>query len=576
MNKAFLVALREYMENLKTKTFWIGIMIFPVILVLSFLVPMWLEKSKDVRHYAVIDNSGWLLEAVEKRAAMPDMEKVFEEAVQRYRSQSEDFEELPDILKILIPGLVKGIDEHVHSELGEAPGPDAEQEERQRYKESREHIEREDIQDLAEQITRFKGPEGEATIKRTAQFIPELSEVNPAEVISEFDKQFIDPIKNWWQGLPPKEAQKYGSGLAKSRYARIDVDVSDPEPEKKLNEMLNQEKLFAYFVVGVDPVGKAGSSAVGGKYVSNNLTDTDLKNWFSRLANAVVSEKRIDKANISEADAKWIQAPLEFEAKQVSAAGEEEEAKLKDKARQWAPVAFVYLLWISVFMIAQMLLTNTIEEKSNKIMEVLLSSVSPIQLMAGKIVGIAGTGLTMVLSWVIFFLLGIKLMPYLLPKMPDIDFALIARDPIYLSSFVAYFLLGYLFLASILVGIGSVCNSLKEAQNLMGPVTIIMIIPLMAMIPIGQDPNGTIAKVLSYVPPFTPFVMMNRAAGPPSSMEYLFTTILLLISIAFTLWAAAKVFRVGILMTGKPPKFLEILRWIRAPVGHVQVRKEEE
>lgn len=577
MNKAYLVALREYMENLKTKTFWLGIMIFPVILVLSFLVPIWLEKSKDVRHYVVIDNSGWLLEAVEKRAAMPDMEKVIDEAVQRFEKQSEDFEQLPGILKLLTPALSQGIDLHVQKELGKAPAQDAPLEERETFASGKEKIKQEDIRGLADLFRKFEGPEGTAIIEQTAQFLPEVSEVDTGKIMDEFNKRFMVPIKEWWQGLPPKEAQKFASGLSKSRYARLDVDISGADPEKELKEMLNQEKLFAYFVIGEDPVGAPeGGGVAGSKYVSNNLTDTDLKNWFSRLANAEVSAKRIAKAEISEADAKWIQAPLHFEAKQVSAAGEEEEVKSEDKVRQWAPVVFVYLLWISVFVIAQMLLTNTIEEKSNKIMEVLLSSVSPMQLMAGKIAGIAGTGLTMVLSWVFFFLLGIKLMPYFLPELPDIDFGLIARDPIYLSSFVAYFILGYLFLASILVGIGSVCNSLKEAQNLMGPVTIIMIVPLLAMMPIGQDPNGTIAKVLSYIPPFTPFVMMNRAAGPPTSMEYVVTTILLVVSIAITLWAAAKVFRVGILMTGKPPKLLEILRWIRAPVGHVQVQKDEE
>jgi len=175
-----------------------------------------------------------------------------------------------------------------------------------------------------------------------------------------------------------------------------------------------------------------------------------------------------------------------------------------------------------------------------------------------------------------YALLALRYMPVLMGSELPLDLSLLVRDPIFLSSFVAYFILGYMLFAAILVGFGSVCNSLKEAQNLMGPVTIIMIVPLLAMMPIGQDPNGTIAKVLSYIPPFTPFVMMNRAAGPPSPMEYVITTILLIASIAFTLWAAAKVFRVGILMTGKPPKLMEILRWIRAPVGHVQLRKEEE
>jgi ABC-type Na+ efflux pump permease subunit len=125
-----------------------------------------------------------------------------------------------------------------------------------------------------------------------------------------------------------------------------------------------------------------------------------------------------------------------------------------------------------------------------------------------------------------------------------------------------------------LVGIGAVCNTLKEAQNLMGPITILLILPLLAMVPIGKDPNGTLAKVLSFIPPFTPFVMMNRAAGPPALWEYVATTALLLVSIVVALWAAAKVFRIGVLLTGKPPKLGEILRWIRAPVGMVVVRRE--
>jgi ABC-type Na+ efflux pump permease subunit len=156
----------------------------------------------------------------------------------------------------------------------------------------------------------------------------------------------------------------------------------------------------------------------------------------------------------------------------------------------------------------------------------------------------------------------------------SLDLSIVTRDPVYLASFVAYFLLGYLLFAAILVGIGAVCNTLKEAQNLMGPITILLIVPLMAMIPIGQDPNGTLAKVMSFIPPFTPFVMMNRAAGPPELWEYAATTALLVVSIFLALWAAAKVFRVGVLLTGKPPRIREIIRWIRAPVGTVAVRKD--
>jgi len=567
MNKAFLVALREYMENLRTKAFWIGILAFPVILALMIIVPILLEKEKDVRHYAVYDKSGFLLDAVESRAALPDLNKVFVWTKEKYDEEDEDFETLPAFLQQSAPTLSS--------------------------------LSHEAIEEFSALVARLYGPEGDQVSQLLSQISDEqidaqfaafgYEEITASKIRGMLDG--LDEIKDWWQNLPPEDAEKFGSGISKSRYKRIDVDLTGVDPEETLKKMLSDDKIFAYFVIGDDPVGTPASKLAGSggddpgltaesdlgkcKYVSNNLTDDDLLNWFRRYANAEVSSRRIAAAEIDAVDAKWIQRNVHFEAKQISETGEEEEVEKQDELREWAPVAFVYLLWISVFTITQMLLTNTIEEKSNKIMEVLLSSVSPIQLMAGKIAGIAGTGLTMVISWIVFFFAGIKLIPVFMDRAPEIDLALIARDPIYLASFVAYFILGYLLLSAILVGIGSVCNSLKEAQNLMTPVTILLIVPLVAMVPIGKDPNGTIAKVLSYIPPFTPFVMMNRAAGPPSVMEYVITTILLLISIVLALWAAAKVFRIGILLTGKAPKPSEILKWIRAPVGQIPERDKE-
>ena len=188
----------------------------------------------------------------------------------------------------------------------------------------------------------------------------------------------------------------------------------------------------------------------------------------------------------------------------MSETGEEEEVDASDKLKQYAPVAFVYILWLAIFSITQMLLTNTIEEKSNRILEVLLSSVSPLQLMMGKIFGIAMTGLTVVLSWVIYFIAAVKIIPKVMGSDMEVDLSMIANDPLYMVSFVVYFTLGYFFFAAFLVGIGSVCNSIKEANNLMMPISVVLMLPLLAMIPIGQDPNGSLARILSYIPPFTP------------------------------------------------------------------------
>jgi ABC-type Na+ efflux pump permease subunit len=544
-SKTVLVAQRELMENFRTKAFWIGILFFPFLISLSILVPIWVEQTKEARRYAVVDRSGWLLEAVEERAMTPDLEKVFTTALERYREGGEAFDELPEALRQTAIRLDEGI-----SFLGKQPIPgiDADR-----------TFESQLVLSFATLLTNLSGPEGE----KLRQMVPEEAAERLLEI--------RESVRIWWSELPPEEAEKYGA-RTKGRYIRAELDLSLDEEAllEELNRKVVEQELFGYFVVGEDPVKGEGEL----KYVSANLTDDDLLRWFSRLATDAVRERRLAEKKIAKEVAAWIQEPLRFTAMTVGKEGAEEEVDTQDKIRHFAPVAFVYLLWFAVFMNAQMLLTNTVEEKSNRIMEVLLSSVSPSQLMAGKIAGIAATGLMVVGSWAVFFYLAVKYIPRLVSENPPFDLSVIATDPFYMGSFLLYFFLGYLFLSAVLVGIGSVCNSLKEAQNMMMPVTLMTIVPLLLMVPIAEDPNSMLAKTLSYFPPFTPFVMMNRAAAPPTAFEYVATTILMVASIVFVQWAAAKVFRIGILMTGKPPKIAEILKWIRAPVGAVPERRE--
>jgi ABC-2 type transport system permease protein len=377
-------------------------------------------------------------------------------------------------------------------------------------------------------------------------------------------------LRAWWNALPAAEAADLASGVSARRFLRVPVPPGD-DPQAALNRMIREERLFAYVVIGEDPV----TGSAGFKYVSNNLTDEDLRDWFRGVTSAEVRDRRLAAEEIAPEVARWIQQPLTFEVLKVSDTGEEEAIEERDMLRQWAPVAFVYLLWISVFSVSQMLMTNTVEEKSSRVIEVLLSSVSPMELLAGKIAGIATTGLTMVGSWLLAFFVVTKYLPGLMGAPPTLDLTALATDPVYILSFLAYFMLGYLFYAAILVGLGSLFSTVTEAQNVMPAIMLFLFVPLVTMVPIGRDPNGMLAQILSWVPPFTPFVMMNRAAGPPTTFEYLGTSLLLALSIVAAMWAGAKVFRIGILLTGKPPKVREVLRWIRAPVGLVPVREEK-
>ena len=342
------------------------------------------------------------------------------------------------------------------------------------------------------------------------------------------------------------------------RFRRVQVNSIDV-----LNEQLRTGAIFAYFILGPETV----SSGEGVRYVAKNQTDRGLENWFGDLVNQLVQEQRLAESALDRTLVNWVTDKIEFENVQLDEQGKTTEVQAEDIIRQWAPVVFVYLLWISILFSTQQLMTNTIEEKSNRLVEVLLSSISAVAIMSGKVIGIALTGFTVVTFWLLMAASLFLGLPALLGIDLPIDLASVLADPLFILSFIVYYLLGYLFFAALLAGLGSLCSDLKQANNLVAPIQIFMIMPLIMMIPIAEDPSSILARILSWFPPFTPFVMMNRAAAPPAAWEYLGTTLLLMASLLVIFWFAAKLFRVGILMTGKPPGIREIARLLSAPVS---------
>jgi ABC-2 type transport system permease protein len=132
---------------------------------------------------------------------------------------------------------------------------------------------------------------------------------------------------------------------------------------------------------------------------------------------------------------------------------------------------------------------------------------------------------------------------------------LVLRTSNLVPVFAVYFLLGYLMYAAFILAIGSVCNTLKEAQSYMAMMTLLMMVPLMTMAFIPKDPNGPLARLLSWIPLYTPFIMMNRA------IDLVGTFLLLLASTIAALYLAGRIFRIGILRTGQPPRIVEMVKW---------------
>lgn len=218
------------------------------------------------------------------------------------------------------------------------------------------------------------------------------------------------------------------------------------------------------------------------------------------------------------------------------------------------PAAFMALLLIAVMSSGQMLLTTTIEEKSSRVMEVILSAVSPLQLMLGKITGQLCVGLFIL---VVYSGMGIA--------------ALIAFsmghlvDPFAIVYMILFFLIAYFIIGSMFAAIGSAVTELREAQTLMTPVMLVVMTPWLLWLPISRAPNSMLSQILSFVPGINPFVMVIRITSnePPPAWQTWLSIGVGLATAAFCAWISAKIFRVGVLMYGKPPNLRTLIKWVR-------------
>jgi len=224
-----------------------------------------------------------------------------------------------------------------------------------------------------------------------------------------------------------------------------------------------------------------------------------------------------------------------------------------------------------LFGYGQLVMRSVIEEKNSRIMEVLVSSVTPFQLMMGKILGLGAATFTQVGAWAVMG--GII---YALRGVIDMDPSIgrIVFNPAIITFFVLFLSSGYLLYSSLFAIVGSICNNDKEAQSFISPMIISMILPFMVAIHVIQHPNSLLSVVLSFIPFLTPTMMCMRVIFiAPTLTEYsLFSGIIgqailgfILVSLTFVgvAWLAGKIFRIGILMYGKRPTLPEIIKWVR-------------
>lgn len=243
-----------------------------------------------------------------------------------------------------------------------------------------------------------------------------------------------------------------------------------------------------------------------------------------------------------------------------------------DQAERAAAMAIGFagamVLYMAIFIYGVQVMRAVLEEKTTRIVEVIISAMKPWQLMLGKILGVGAVGLTQLGIWFLSAALLLSFgLPYLVAARPELlEFEsaleyLPAAGGIAL--FLAFFVLGYFLFSSLFAAVGAMCSTDEEAQQTLMPVMMLVIIPIMFLAPVIEDPNGPLATWLSLFPFFSPILMFPRFMGGAPLWQAGLSLVLVVLTILVVASVAGRIYRVGILMQGKRPTLPELVRWVR-------------
>jgi ABC-2 type transport system permease protein len=329
---------------------------------------------------------------------------------------------------------------------------------------------------------------------------------------------------------------------------------ADIQEEKQwLIEDHDGMRRLALIVIHADAVVPKGSSGYGSYdlYVPAK-TDEIANNEFRQALNDTIVALRLRARNMDRASFASIGNIARVQSITVTA-GEDQETL--GGFNFILPAAFGLLLFMGVMSGGGELLNSTVEEKSSRVVEVLLSAASPMELMAGKLFGKMAAS---VLALVLYIGLGLAVLT---------SFAVLGLlNPWLILYLFIFFAITYLTMGSFMMAVGASVNDMREAQSLMMPIMMFMFIPWMLWFPISRDPNSTLSIVLSFLPPTNTFAMMLRMASPspPPAWQIWLSIAIGIVTVYAALWFTAKVFRIGLLMYGKPPNFRTLIRWVRS------------
>lgn len=329
---------------------------------------------------------------------------------------------------------------------------------------------------------------------------------------------------------------------------------SSDQIRRELNDLAEEGTIQGYYLIDAEALEK-NQVVFWARNPSSIVSDADVNSLVAiAIRKYKLSDLGLDSATIDQAI-----SPIDFDVRRATNDPSKEGSGLSAFFASFAMIFFIYftLIFYGIYV-----MRGVLEEKSNRIVEVIVSSVKPFHLMIGKIVGIGAVGLTQIAIWTLFGLIFTA--PQLAmalsisgDNLPKISGASLIFLPV-------YYILGYFLFATIYAGIGSMFNSEEDAQQMMTVANLPLIAPMFLLMPVMKNPDGMLATVLSLIPFFSPILMYLRIGiQMPPTWQIALSIVIMLATIVLMIWLVSKIYRVGILMYGKKPTIPEIVRWLR-------------
>jgi len=334
---------------------------------------------------------------------------------------------------------------------------------------------------------------------------------------------------------------------------------ADPLDERLAqSERVRRQEIFAFVDIGPDVIaGGAGGEHARVRYYSNTPGFDDIHRWLRPTVHEIVQGRRLAENQLDPDLVKRITAPVPLETLGlVTVSAETGQVKEAERTNEIATFLVPFFLMMLMFMVVMVgatpLMQSVLEEKMQRIAEVLLGSVSPFELMMGKLLGVVGVSFTIVSVYLAGGLYALHRAGYL--------------DLIPLSVlgwFVVYQGMAVLMFGSVFVAIGAAVTDMKEAQSMVTPAMLLLVMPMFVWMIVIKEPTSALSTGLSLFPPATPMLMVMRAAAAPQLplWQPLLGVLLVLITTVLFVIAAGRIFRVGLLMQGKGARIGEMMKW---------------